>query len=138
MEPGNTVRVGAMELRFIIDGGQATVFEFTVPSRARVPVPHYHESADELVYGLEGTLTTTVDGTAHELHPGDAIFIPRGAVHHHANPHEAPARALVSITPGTISRRFFEEMAELVNAPDKPDLARGAEIMRRHGLVPVT
>lgn len=138
MEAGNTLRLGAMELRFLVGDAAATVFEFTVPPHARVPVPHYHESADELVYGLEGTLTVTRDGQAHELHPGEAIFIPRGHVHHHANPHEATARALVSITPGTITRRYFEEIAEIANAPTKPDPARIVEIMRRHGLVPAT
>ena len=33
-------------------------------------------------------------------------------------------------------RRYFEEMAELINVPGKPDGAKLREIMMRHGLVP--
>ena len=88
-----TVRIGQLELRFMVGEPGATVFEFTVPPNARVPAPHFHRDADELLYGLEGVLTVTVDGRRTELAVGEAVFIPRGSVHHHENPHEAgPAR----------------------------------------------
>lgn len=130
------LRLGQMELRFVVNDEGATVFEFMVPSHARVPVPHYHRDADEIVYGLEGILTVTVDGEKRELGVGDAVFIRRGSVHHHENLHEGAARAAVVITPGTIGRRYFEEIAEAVNVPGKPDAAKVKEIMLRHGLVP--
>ena len=134
------VRIGALELHFRVDetdgAGDLVMFEFVVPPKARVPVPHYHKSADEAVYGLEGTLTTTVAGHAHAVGPGDVVFIPRGQVHHHANPDETMARALIVITPGRIGRRYFEEMAAALNRPAPPDPAQMAAIMRRHGLVP--
>ncbi|MGO4565222.1 cupin domain-containing protein [Rhizobium sp. 2YAF20] len=131
------VRIGQLELRFLIGEVGATVFEFTVPPRARVPAPHHHRDADEFLYGLEGTLTVIVDGLTHEIRAGDAIFIPRGAVHHHENLNDGSAKVLATITPGTIGRRYFEEIAEVVNVPGKPDLAKANEIMLRHGLVPV-
>ncbi|WP_327212208.1 cupin domain-containing protein [Rhizobium beringeri] len=131
------VRIGQLELRFLISEVGATVFEFTVPSRARVPAPHSHRDADEFLYGLEGTLTVIVDGQTREIRSGDAIFIPRGAVHHHENLHDGTAKVLATITPGTIGRRYFEEIAEVVNVPGKPDLGKANEIMLRHGLVPV-
>ncbi|GGC83039.1 hypothetical protein GCM10010994_46160 [Chelatococcus reniformis] len=40
------------------------------------------------------------------------------------------------MTPGTIVRRYFEEIAEVINVPGKPDLDKAKEIMLRHGLVP--
>jgi hypothetical protein len=43
---------------------------------------------------------------------------------------------MVVLNPGSIGRRYFEEIAEVVNVPGKPDLARVREIMARHGLVP--
>ena len=132
----DTVRIGQLELRFMVGAPGATVFEFTVPPSARVPAPHFHEAADELLYGLEGVLTVTSGGEKTELRPGDAVFIPRGRVHHHENPHPGLARALVVITPGTITRAYFEELAAVINAPGPPDLARAREIMQRHGLVP--
>jgi quercetin dioxygenase-like cupin family protein len=136
-ERNDIVRIGQLELRFLICEVGATVFEFTVPSRARVPAPHSHRDADEFLYGLEGALTVIVDGQTHEIRAGDAIFIPRGAVHHHENLHDGAAKVLATITPGTIGRRYFEEIAEVVNVPGKPDLAKANEIMLRHGLVPV-
>ena len=129
-----------LELRFLVDETQGTgelvMFEFAVAPDARVPAPHYHRSVDEAVYGLAGTLTVTVDGAVRELRPGEVAFIPRGAVHHHANRHAEPARALVVLTPGSIGRRYFEELAAVVNLPGRPDPARLQEIMHRHGLVP--
>lgn len=132
----DTVRIGQLELRFIVNEEGATVFELTVPAQARVPAPHYHKDADEFLYGLEGILTVTVDGRTQELGVGDAVFVPRGAVHHHENLHGTTAKALVAITPGTIGRRYFEEIAEVINVPGKPDLAKANEIMLHHGLVP--
>jgi quercetin dioxygenase-like cupin family protein len=130
------VRIGQLELRFVVSDAAATVFEFMVPSRARVPAPHYHRDADEILYGLEGILTVTVDGQKRELGVGDAVFIRRGSIHHHENLSEGVARAAVVMTPGTIGRRYFEEIAEIINAPGKPDLAKAKEVMLRHGLVP--
>lgn len=132
----NVVRIGELELHFLVNDKGATVFEFVVPSHARVPAPHYHKDADEILYGIEGIVTITVDGRKQELGVGDAVFIPRGSIHHHENLHEGSARALVVITPGSIGRRYFEEIAEVVNVPGKPDLAKAQEVMLRHGLVP--
>jgi len=134
------LHIGGMELRFRVDetdgAGDVVMFEFIVAPQAKVPAPHYHESADEIVYGLDGTLTTTVDGAVHEVRNGDVVFVPRGSVHHHANLHEETARVLIVIAPGTIGRRYFEEIADAVSVPGPPDVAQLHEIMRRHGLVP--
>ncbi len=139
-KPPRLVRIGPLELRFHVDetdgAGDVVMFEFIVPPAARVPAPHYHEACDEIVYGLEGTMTTTLDGTAIAVRPGDVVFIPRGKVHHHANRDDGTARAMIVIAPGTIGRRYFEEMAEAVSQPGPPDMARLTEIMLRHGLVP--
>jgi quercetin dioxygenase-like cupin family protein len=134
------VHIGGMELRFHVDEtdghGAVVMFDFIVHPKARVPAPHFHEAADEIVYGLEGTLTTTLDGKVHEVRKGDVVFVPRGKVHHHANLHDDTARAMIVIAPGTIGRRYFEEVAEVVSVPGPPDLGRLHEIMLRHGLVP--
>ena len=137
---GNVVQIGALELRFLVDetqgSGDLVMFEFVVPENARVPAPHYHRSVDEAVYGLEGTLTTTLDGQKREVRPGDSVFIPRGSVHQHENVHAGAARVLIVLAPGSIGRRYFEDVAQEVNVPGKPDLEKVKEIMLRHGLVP--
>jgi quercetin dioxygenase-like cupin family protein len=139
-QSGNTVRIGALELRFLVDetqgSGSMVMFEFVVPPNARVPAPHHHREVDEVIYALEGTVTTTLDGRRHELRTGESLFVPRGSVHTHENLHSDTARALIVMTPGTIGRRYFEEVAQEVNGPGKPDLAKVKDIMLRHGLVP--
>jgi quercetin dioxygenase-like cupin family protein len=134
------VRIGALELRFLVDEthgrGDMVMFDFAVPEGAKVPAPHHHREVDEAVYGLDGTMTTTVDGVAHAVGRDDVVFIPAGAVHHHANRHPGVARALIVMTPGSIGRRYFEEMAQALANPGPPDMAKLQDIMRRHGLVP--
>jgi quercetin dioxygenase-like cupin family protein len=134
------IRIGELELRFLVDetqgSGDLVIFEFTIPPQARVPAPHFHRDVDEAVYGVEGTLTMTLDGRKQELRPGEVMFIPRGSVHHHENVHAETARALVVLNPGSIGRRYFDEIAEAVNVQGKPDSGRIEEIMRRHGLIP--
>lgn len=81
-------------------------------------------------------MTTRRDGERHEIRPGDSLRTRRGQVHHHANEADVPAKAMVALNPGSIGRRYFEEIADVVNVPGRPDLAKVLEIMRRHGLVP--
>jgi len=139
--PKETIRLGQVEVRFLLDGddtaGRMSMFEFLVPPGARVPAAHYHEHVDEAAYGLEGVLTFTVGGEAHELGPGDRCFIPRGAVHHFVNAGTEPSRTLAVLTPARIGPAYFRDMAALLTAGGPPDPARVAEVMRRHGLVVV-
>ena len=132
------VRIGALELRFLLDetqgSGDLVVFEFLVPPGARVPEPHYHRRVDEFVYGLGGVLTSIVNGTTHEVRAGDKLFIPRGAMHHHSNQSDTPANALVTLNPGTIGKRYFQEIGAAVAGPGRPDPAVIADIMARYDL----
>jgi quercetin dioxygenase-like cupin family protein len=130
------VRIGALELRFAVDLPNVVLFEFVVPPNARVPAAHYHRDVDEIVYGLDGTLTTTIGDTKHLVPAGASRFIARGEVHTHENLHAETARALIVMTPGSIGSRYFEEMATLLNSPGKPDMSKAKEIMLRYGLVP--
>ena len=140
MDDPRLLRLGALELRFLVDETQGTgnvvVFEFTVPPGARVPVAHYHRDVDEVVYGLDGITTSTLDGRKVELRRGDSLLIPRGGVHIHENLHDETARSLIVLTPGSIGRRYFEEIAALANGPARPDPEAIRAAMLRHGLVP--
>jgi len=46
---------------------------------------HSHDHYEETIYGIEGVLTWTVDGRLIDLGPGQALCIPRGAVHRFDN-----------------------------------------------------
>ena len=62
---GERFTIGEIQVGFLLEGeasgGSVAVFEFTVPAGARVPISHSHDAYEETVYGLEGTLTWTVD-----------------------------------------------------------------------------
>ena len=138
-EPKEIVQVGALELRFLLDGDDTdqrlVVFEFSVPPGARVPAPHYHEAVDEMVYGLAGSMTTTVAGQGRTLGAGDSCFIPRGVVHHHANLGTETATLLTVLTPAYIGPAYFRELGALLQAGGPPDPARVQEIMAKCGLI---
>lgn len=136
----NVIRIGALTLKFLVDDDQSkgnlVMFEMAVPENAKVPAPHYHKDFEEAVYGLGGRLTMTIGDTAHEVKAGDAVFVPRGAVHHFQNKHAGEARILAVMTPAIAGKKYFEELAAIVNAGGPPDMAKVKETMLRYGLVP--
>lgn len=140
MTPKEIIRIGEVEIRFLMDaddtGGGLAMFEFLVAPGAKVPVPHYHEQFDETLYGLEGVLTWTLEGRSMQIGPGDCCFVRRGAVHHFINNGPSRTRTLAIITPGLLGPAYFRDMAAMV-AGGPPDPVKAAEVMRRHGLVPV-
>jgi len=134
------IKVGQVAVRFLVEGhesaGSVSVFEFDVPAGARVPVAHSHDAYEETIYGLEGVLTWTVDGTATDVGLGQALCIPRGAVHHFDNPGQVDARALAIVTPGILGPDYFREVGAILDAAagGPPDLAAIAAVMGRYGL----
>ena len=83
-------------------------------------------------------LTWTVDGKRIDVGPGQALCIPRGAIHRFDNNGTQDVRALCAITPAAIGPQYFREAAEVIAAAagGPPDRVKMAEIMRRHGLTP--
>jgi len=137
------IRLGPLAVRFLITGEHATgsvaVFELSVPGGQRLAAPaHSHDHYEETIYGLEGVLTWTVDGRQIDVRPGQALCIPRGAVHRFDNNGSRDAKALCVITPAAIGPQYFREAAEVISAAagGPPDRAKMAEIMLRHGLTP--
>jgi quercetin dioxygenase-like cupin family protein len=134
-----TIQVGALSVRFLVEAeesnGTASVFECGVPAQARMPAPHSHDAFEETVYGLEGVCTFTVDGETHEIGPGEALCIPRGAVHGFDNQSAGDVRFLAIASPGVMAPAYFREIHEIL-ADGPPDPARIGEVMRRHGLTP--
>jgi quercetin dioxygenase-like cupin family protein len=138
-----TIRLGPLAVRFLITGedasGSVAVFELAVPAAQRLAAPaHSHDHYEETIYGIEGIVTWTVDGRRIDVGPGQALCIPRGAVHRFDNHGTQDARALCAITPAAIGPQYFRESAEVINAAagGPPDRVKMAEIMRRHGLTP--
>ena len=138
-----TIRLGPLLVRFLVTGdnsrGGLAAFELVVPGAQRLAAPgHSHDHYEETIYGIDGVLTWTVDGKAIDVEPGQALCIPRGAVHRFDNNGSREAKALCLVTPAAIGPMFFREAAEALNAATggPPDRAKVAEVMRRHGLTP--
>jgi quercetin dioxygenase-like cupin family protein len=140
--PSATIRVGALSVKFVLDAetsrGSATAFECEVPASAVMSAAHSHDGFDETNYGLAGVTTFTVDGEVRELHPGEVVFIPRGAVHAFENRSDGDAKFLAVVTPGVFGPNYFEEIGAVLSAAagGPPDPAAIGEVMRRHGLTP--
>jgi quercetin dioxygenase-like cupin family protein len=137
------IRLGPLTVRFLItaenSSGTLAAFEVVVPAAQRLAAPaHSHDHYEETIYGIEGVLTWTVDGKPIHVGPGQALCIPRGAVHRFDNDAPQDAKALCVITPAAIGPQYFREAAEVINAAagGPPDRVKLVEIMRRHGLTP--
>jgi quercetin dioxygenase-like cupin family protein len=137
------LRLGPLGVRFLVTGeqsnGSVAVFELTVPAGQRLSAPaHSHDRYEETIYGLEGVTTWTVDGRPIDVGPGQALCIPRGAVHQFDNTSEAGATALAVVTPGILGPDYFREVAAILDAAagGLPDFVEIATVMRRHGLTP--
>ena len=136
-----TIRVGPIGIRFLLTGddsnGSVSLFEFTVPAGHKLPAPaHMNDAYEEVLYGVEGVLTWTVDGSPIEVGPGQALCIPRGAVHRFDNFGSEDVKQLVVITPAIMGPAYFREAAEVIGAAagGPPDRAKMMEVFRRHGM----
>jgi quercetin dioxygenase-like cupin family protein len=137
------IRLGPLAVRFLITGensnGSVAAFEVIVPGAQRLEAPaHSHDHYEETIYGIDGVLTWTVGGKQITVGPGQAVCIPRGAIHRFDNNGRQDAKALCVVTPAAIGPQYFRESAEVIRAAagGPPDRAKLAEIMRRHGLKP--
>jgi len=138
-----TIRLGPLAVHFLLTGensaGSIAAFEVIVPGGQRLAGPaHSHDHYEETIYGIAGVLTWTVEGKPIDVGPGQALCIPRGAIHRFDNNGSDEAKALCVITPAAIGPEFFRECAEVINAAagGPLDRVKTAEIMRRHGLTP--
>jgi quercetin dioxygenase-like cupin family protein len=138
-----TIRVGLLTVRFPLTGdnspGSVAAFELTVPGAQCLLAPaHSHAHYEETIYGIDGVLTWTVDGRQIEVGPGQALCVPRGAIHRFDNNGSQDAKTLCVITPAAIGPQYFREAAQVINAGagGPANRAQIVEIMRRHGLTP--
>ena len=131
-------------IRFLLTrddtNGNLSVFEFCVPAGRKLPAPaHKNDAYEEMLYGVEGVLTWTVDGTPIEVGPGQALCIPRGAAHRFDNFGSQDVKQLVVISPPIMGPAYFREAAELIGAAagGPPDRVKMADVFRRHGMTVV-
>jgi quercetin dioxygenase-like cupin family protein len=135
------IRIGPLAIRFLLTGedtnGSVSVFEMTVPAGQKLAAPaHRNDTYEETLYGIAGTLTWTIDGQAIEVGPGQAVCIPRGAIHRFDNFGSVEAKQLSIVTPAVMGPAYFREASAVISAAagGPPDTAKMIEIFRRHGM----
>jgi len=136
-----TIKIGPLGIRFLLTGEDSnsnmSVFEVLVPSGQKLAAPaHKNDAYEETLYGIEGVLTWTVDGKPIEVGPGQALCIPRGAVHRFDNLGNGDVKQLAVISPAVMGPAYFREAADVINAAagGPPDPAKMMEVFRRHGM----
>jgi len=136
-----TINIGPLEIRFLLtrddSNGSASVFEFSVPAGQKLAAPaHKNDAYEEILYGVEGVLTWTVEGRPIEVGPGQALCIPRGAVHRFDNLGSKDAKQLAVISPAIMEPAYFREAAEVIRAAagGPPDREKMIDVFRRHGM----
>ena len=140
-----TIKIGPLEIRFLLtsedSNSNMSVFEVLVPAGQKLAAPaHKNDAYEETLYGIEGVLTWTVDGKPLEVGPGQALCIPRGAVHRFDNLGKVDVKQLAIISPAIMGPAYFREAAEVINAAadGPPDHAKMMEVFRRHGMTVAT
>ena len=133
-----TIMIGPLSIRFLVTGedshGSASAFEFRVPAGQKLAAPaHKNDPYEEIIYGVDGILTWTVDGIPIEVGPGQALCIPRGAVHRFGG---KDVKQLAVISPASMGPAYFREAAEVIAAAagGPPDRERMIDVFRRHGM----
>lgn len=134
------IAFAGLEVEFLEDGdstkGEMDLFTTLTHPGAGMPIPHYHKSWDETVFGLSGVVTWQVDGQEIAIAAGQSAFIPRGAVHSFINCSDTPARFLSILTPGCLGSEYFRKTADLVNSGVASPVAMKA-LMTHYGLIPI-
>ncbi|MGA9752740.1 MAG: cupin domain-containing protein [Acidobacteriota bacterium] len=135
------IRIGPLGIRFLLTSGDSagnvSVFEVLVPAGQKLAAPpHKNNAYEEVLYGIEGVLTWIVDGVRHDVGPGQALCIPRGAVHRFENVGSTDAKQLCLISPAIMGPAYFHDAAAVIAAAagGPPDREKMAEVFRRHGM----
>jgi mannose-6-phosphate isomerase-like protein (cupin superfamily) len=128
-------------IRFLLTrddtNGSISVFEVRVPAGQKLAAPsHKNDAYEEVLFGIEGILTWTVDGRPIEVGPGQALCIPRGVVHRFDNFGSEDVKQLCLISPPVMGPAYFREAAEVIGAAagGPTDRTKMADVFRRHGM----
>ncbi len=133
------LEVGGLRMTFLLNttdtDGSAPVFRAEMKPGSIVPPPHSPDAFDETVYCVAGAIAYSVNGKPVRLTAGDALFIPRGAIHGFRPDPEQGATLVCVSTPGSdFFRAAMQFFVDTGDAP--PDREALSELMRRHGVTP--
>ena len=119
-------------------GGAFAFWEAVVPPQAG-PLPHVHQTEDEVYFLIEGELEVRDGDRTFTAGPGSFVFIPRGTLHAFKNVSDRPSRMVLLVTPAGFERFFFEvglpaRPGEAAPLPGPDELARTLAAAPKYGL----
>lgn len=96
---GQRVRGGV--LQWLVDAqlGAQYVMAFRLTIDADDSLSHVHAASEEVLYVVTGAGEIDVEGTAHEVAPGQAVFVPPGAEHTYQNTGTQPLVIVGAMAP---------------------------------------
>lgn len=130
---GEGVRLAGQPLVFLVTGESTkhtSMFHWTVPSGFSTGL-HVHAVQEETFYVLEGECDWQIGEERVKAGPGTYVFIPPGVAHSIGNASGNPARMLITVSPPG-HEHYFEELAELLGAADRPDSGQVAALRSRY------
>jgi quercetin dioxygenase-like cupin family protein len=108
--------------------------EIVIAAGFRGPIPHAHDTFDEALYVIEGTLLAGVnDDAPAEAPAGSMLTALRGTRHFFSNPFDQPARVLGLWSPAGIGLEFMHAIGAALPAAGPPDPDVMRELYEQHG-----
>ncbi len=127
------VTLAGQPMAFLVTGKDTkhtSMFDWTIPARVATG-RHVHRVQEETFYVVEGECEWQIGDEIVRAVPGTFVFIPPGVPHNIANATDAPARVIMTVSPPG-HEHYFEELAELVSRPGRPDPEAIGALRRRY------
>ena len=111
-------------------GTQGSVFVYDAMPKGSTSGLHYHLTADEFFYVLEGRGTVQIGTENHTIEPHDMIFVPVGTDHKITSSVDDPLRVIF-----ILDRPGFDEQVRLHLDRSKMTLEEFNAIVEKHGTI---
>jgi quercetin dioxygenase-like cupin family protein len=114
--------------------GPYSAAEMLIPPHFHGPIPHAHDTFDEALYVIEGTLLAGVNrDDPTEAPAGSLLTALRGTRHFFSNPFDAPARVLGLWSPAVDGLQFMRVVGAALPAQGPPDPELMRALYEQHG-----
>jgi quercetin dioxygenase-like cupin family protein len=118
-------------------GGGPTFIEFTAAPGFGTG-DHVHSTIEELFYVVKGEFQIRSGDWSGLVGPGNFVQVPPSVAHGFGNPGTEPATLALVISPADVHEAYFEELAEILSRPGRPDPAVIEDLRRRYDTVQVS
>jgi mannose-6-phosphate isomerase-like protein (cupin superfamily) len=139
--PGPDAQIGRMRVFYLARSDETAdalgIYRIAMDPRSPGAGLHRHARLTETFSVETGRLALHVDGTDHDLGPGDFALVPPGVAHAFANRGDQPVRFTLSFAPALGREGFFEGLARLAAEGRLADQAAMTDLMARYDQEPL-